>query len=328
MPSINSNCVNCGICDKNCPLLSQKKIQNKKKEYYIAKRTDDKLRSLSQSGGAFSVFAERVLDNHGVVYGVSLNKELNAVYTRIERKSAIQKLRGSKYVQASVGKIFITVSKDLISGKKVLFSGTPCHVHGLLLFLKSKRVITDNLYTIDIICHGVVSPKLYNDYKLFFERFHNRKIKSFNFRDKQFGWRGCIVSVKTSKAVFASRDYVNLFYSHYSLRESCYECKYTNLDRVSDITIGDSWGIETHHKEFDDNKGCSLVIVNSIKGKNLFEENKNEFYFFSVEINEYLQPNLQRPTERPYLTDAFWRDYFKFGFEYVAFKYCKCNLNS
>ncbi|MBR1374447.1 Coenzyme F420 hydrogenase/dehydrogenase, beta subunit C-terminal domain [bacterium] len=321
-PRISNSCVNCKLCEKNCPQLSKPIKRKEKQEVFIAKRKNEKLRLLSQSGGAFSVFAEKVLYEHGVVYGVSLDNNLNAKYIRVNKEKSLQRIRGSKYVQASVGSAFQNVNKDLVSGKKVLFSGTPCHVHGLLCYLKSKRTSTANLITVDFICHGVVSPMIYNDYKMFLEKLYNRKIKHFNFRDKQFGWHGHVVTVKTNKSTIISEDYVKLFYSHYALRESCYQCKYSNLNRVSDITIGDSWGIEKTNAEFDDNKGCSIIIINSLKGKNIFEETCVEFLYYSSEIHDFLQHNLQKPTPRPELTDSFWEDYKNYGFEYSAFKYC------
>lgn len=321
-PRISNSCVNCNLCEKSCPLLSKIVKREEKQEVFIAKRKNEKLRMLSQSGGAFSVFAEKVLHEHGIVYGVSLDTKLDAKYIRVNQTRSLQRIRGSKYVQASVGSVFQNVNKDLVSGKKVLFSGTPCHVHGLLCYLKSNRSSTDNLITVDFICHGVVSPMIYRDYIMLLERFHKRKIKHFNFRDKNFGWHGHIVTVKTNKSTIISEDYVKLFYSHYALRECCYQCKYSNLNRISDITIGDSWGIEKTNLEFDDNKGCSIIITNSLKGKKFFEETCNEFIYYCSEIHDFLQHNLQKPTSRPELTDSFWEDYMNYGFEYSAFKYC------
>ena len=320
-PTVNQDCVNCGICEKFCPLMTEK-VNDYDQHYYAAKRKNDELRKLSQSGGAFSVFAEDVLKQSGVVYGVSLNKDLMAVYSRVDNISQLQKLRGSKYVQASVGNIFSSVKQDLINEKLVLFSGTPCHVHGLILFLRAGKVDTKNLITVDIICHGVVSPLVFRDYKENTEKRYKKRVRDFNFRDKQFGWHGCHTNAKIGMFNYISDDYVNIFYSDLALRDCCFECRYTNLQRVGDITVGDCWGIENNKKEFDDNKGVSLIIINSKKGEDLFLTNKSEFISFSVDIKDYLQPNLAAPTPKPKDLSDFWEDYSTFGFEYAAFKYC------
>ena len=120
--------------------------------------------------------------------------------------------------------------------------------------------------------------------------------------------------------LYKSKDYVRIFYSSYALRDTCFECQYSNLKRISDITIGDCWGIGDHYPEFDDNKGCSLIIPNSEKGKTLFNKTKNDFELLQIDKEKALQPNLSHPTEKPNDYDNFWFDYKKFGFEYVIYK--------
>ena len=322
VPVVNDRCVHCGLCEKYCPQLSQDAPVRGEQQYYAAKRKDPQLRSKSQSGGAFSVFAEYVLSKGGVVYGVSLNDSLDAVYTRITNENRLPIIRGSKYVQAAVGKVFPMVQQDLIHHRNVLFSGTACHIHGLLKYLSSKKTGTETLVTVDIICHGVVSPLVYHDYRCFFEKYHRTKIKGFDFRDKQFGWHGHVTNIKTKSDNIISSDYVNVFYSHLALRDCCYSCRYAGLERISDITIGDCWGIEKQQREFDDNKGCSLIMTNTSKGRELFSNTKDRFDCFEVEIANYMQPNLEHPTSRPALTKSFWEDYRKYGFEYASYKYC------
>lgn len=322
VPVANHNCIDCGLCEKYCPLTLEHSVSLDKRTAYAAKRKDSYLRSLSQSGGAFSVFAEYVISKGGVVYGVSLDDELNAVYSRASTITQLEKLRGSKYVQAYVGNVYKQVRRDLVERKTVLFSGTPCHVHGLLEYLSVKKVITEKLITVDLICHGVVSPQVYEEYKDSFQRRYRSKITSFNFRDKQFGWHGHVINIGTKTKHYFSTDYVKIFYSHFALRDCCYSCRYTNLDRVSDISIGDCWGIEKKHMEFDDNKGCSLILINSQHGKQLFSATNNKFDFLKIDITDYMQPNLLHPTPKPEKFDCFWSDYSKFGFDYATFKYC------
>ena len=324
-PTINQNkCIECHLCEKICPWLTAKSNPTDSNVFIAAKRSDFKKRMKSQSGGAFSVFAESFYKKKGIVYGVEYFKN-KAQYTRTSSLGELKKLRGSKYVQAEVGHVFNDVEKDLISNKKVLFSGTACHVDGLYKYLNAKKVDCRNLTTIDIICHGVVSPKLFKDYLSFVTNLHKGKLKWFNFRDKSFGWHGHYITYKIGHNIYKSKDYVNLFYSSYALRNTCYECQYANLKRVSDITIGDCWGIGDHFPDYDDNKGCSLIILNSSKGKEIFECNKNQFETLEISKAQALQPNLANPTEIPGNYDSFWDDYKKFGFEYVAFKYCNFN---
>lgn len=326
-PRINDNCIECGLCERMCPLISEKRETGANRESYVLKRKDDQLRRLSQSGGAFSVFAEGVLGQKGVIYGALVDKNMDVVYARVDSIKRLQGLRGSKYVQADVKNVYSLVRNDLLRNQLVLFSGTPCHVHGLYNYLQAKKVCTERLYTVDIICHGVVSPLVYQDYRAYFERIHRTKIRAFNFRDKQFGWRRVAVSIKAGLNKYISGDYVKIFHSDLPLRDCCYECKFANLSRVGDVTVGDCWGIEHCNKEFDDGKGCSLLLVNTDKGRWLFRENKNQFHYLSVSIEKMLQPNLIRPTPKPSKTDDFWFDYQTYGFEYAAFKYCNINPN-
>ena len=322
-PAIDSNkCIECHACENNCAWLNKKENVNESNVFYAAKRKDFKKRMQSQSGGAFSVLAEEILSKHGVIYGVAFIGD-EARYIRVTSKRHLSRLKGSKYLQAKVGNVFNIVASDLNNDKTVLFSGTACHVDGLIHYLNFKKIDTKKLITVDIICHGVVSPQIYLDYKNYIEKIHNGKLKWFNFRDKSFGWHGHIITYKIGHTIYKSKDYVKIFYSSYALRKTCYECQYANLKRISDITIGDAWGIGDHFPEFDDNKGCSLIIVNSEKGKNLFSKVSGQFGFIKINKGQALQPNLQHPTEKPIDYDKFWDDYFKFGFEYVVYKYCE-----
>lgn len=321
-------CVNCGLCHKVCPLYHEVAVSEAgfRQNYYAAKRNDDEQRRQSQSGGAFAALAEEILNRNGSVYGVVLNEKLDAVYDRIVSRKKLKKLKGSKYVQASVGSTYLQAKSDLENGKWVLFSGTPCHIHGLKCFLERQRADTEKLVTVDLICHGVPSPKIYREYKQFFSEMHGkRQVTGFNFRDKRFGWHGHVVTVTVGRKQFVNNDFVRFFYSHFALRDSCYVCHYTSLNRQGDITIGDCWGIEKFASEFDDAKGCSLVLINTSKGQELWNSIGKEFEVIKPEREEILQPNLQHPTEAPEQMGLFWEDYKKFGCEYVLRRYCECD---
>ncbi len=316
-----TKCIDCGLCDRVCPLHLIPK-SDKEHLFFAAKRIDPIKRAASQSGGAFATLAEYVLQLGGVVYGVSQNINFEAVYSRIARISEIKQLLGSKYIQARMENCYVKCGEDLTNGKYVLFSGTPCHVHGLILYLNMKRIDTTQLITVDIICHGVPSPRIFREYIKLLETRHKKKISSFNHRDKHFGWHGHVSIISVGHRKFQNNDFVKSFYSHYILRDCCYSCQYTSLNRVGDITIGDCWGIEKSHSEFDDNLGISLVIINSTKGKSLWEKTAHEFDLLSMKQDEIMQHNLQFPTVAPDNILQFWSDYKTYGCEYVLYRYC------
>lgn len=327
-PKIDTDkCVACNLCEDVCPLKDKKNTYTPFQQYYLAaKRKNDLLRGKSQSGGAFAALAEYVLQQKGIVYGVALDNKLEANYERIDRRKDLNRLLGSKYVQAKINDVYNQVRDDLSEGKQVLFSGTPCHVSGLRKYLQKRKINTSKLIAVDLVCHGVPSPKVYREYKKLLSQKHgNQKINNFNFRDKKFGWHGHVVVVVVGKKKFVNNDFVKFFYSHLGLRDCCYSCKFASIMRSGDITIGDCWGIEKFASDFDDNKGISLIMINSPKGELVWESIKNEFEYISAKQEQVLQPNLQHPTEKPENVDSFWEDYQKYGCEYGLIRYCGCN---
>lgn len=322
-PKIDEDrCIKCGLCEKVCFYNTGYKILDdhlNKIETYAIKHKDLNIRMASQSGGAFTILSDEILKHQGVVYGVECGQNFKVCYKRAETKTQRDKFRGSKYVQSEVGDIFNQVKNDLENGKKVLFSGTPCHIAGLVKFIENKNI--QNLFLVDIICHGVPSPKVFNDYLKFLENRYEGNIESFNFRNKIFGWKSCIESFKVNKKVYNKNIYANLFNSCLAFRESCYNCKFTNLNRPSDITIADCWGIEKNKPDMNDNKGVSLVIVNTEKGKLLQGKVLSKLEYCIININDYLQPRLKEPNKRSEKVDIFWDDYLNNGFNYIVKKY-------
>ena len=264
--------------------------------------------------------AKKVILDGGVVYGV-VNDNLKAVYQRAESLEEIKKMRGSKYVQATITNIYTRVIEDLKNNRLVCFFGTPCYINGLLSLVKKRKLKEDNLITCDLICHGVPSPSLLEDY---LELLNNRysKVYNFNHRDKCNGWHGHITSFNIKKGKYISNNYAELFHSNLELRDSCYCCEFSCPDRISDITIGDYWGIEKIRAKFDDNKGVSLITINTDKGMSLWDKVQNKFEYFKSNIHECSQPNLISPTRKPELYNKFWDTYFEEGFESAATKYC------
>ena len=321
-PVIDKNkCISCKKCVAVCP-VNEKKANAAAKVAYAFKRKDETKRMESQSGGAFSAFAEAVIKAGGVVYGVALDDDGKAVYQRVDNETDLIRLKGSKYVQADLDDSYLCVKEDLKT-RKVLFSGTPCYVAGLKHYLKSEN--TENLLTVDLICHGVPSPKMYEKHLGFLSEGYGEKITAFNFRDKlQTGWHGHMETYTDNTGVkIADSAYANIFYTDAGLRESCYSCQYACTERVADISIGDFWGVEKVYPDMDDNKGLSLVLVNSIEGRKFWDAfiKIADVKFREVKIAKCLQRNLQIPTPKNKRTEEFWSDYFNCEYRKMVRKY-------
>lgn len=322
-PKIDDNkCIKCGLCEKVCFYNTGYKILDdhlNKIETYAVKHKDFNIRMNSRSGGIFTALSDYILDNKGVIYGVGYKENFAVCYKRAETKEERNKFRGSKYVQSELNDIFKQVKNDLENNRWVLFSGTPCHIAGLVKYLGNKKC--DKLLLVDIVCHGVSSPKMFNDYIDYIEEKYKGKVNSFDFRDKSFGWNQSNESFIIKEKKYAQTVYSNLFNSCLSFRDSCYDCQFTNLNRPSDITIGDCWGIAKNRPDIDDNKGVSLVIVNTEKGKFIQENILSNLEYYIININDYLQPRLREPNKRSRKVDIFWKDYLNNGFNYIVKKY-------
>lgn len=322
-------CVECGLCQRACPINVD--IESSKSENaYAAKAKDKVVRRRSQSGAAFAVLAAEALKNGWIVYGASSNKT-KVEYQRIVDLQNLESLKKSKYVQADLEGIHSLVAKDLSNNKKVLFSGTPCYVASMLSFLLAKRVPTNNLITIDLICYGVPSPGLYDEYLQLEEKKKGKKAVDFVFRDKQWSlnekyskitWESCSHETLTN-------GYLRMFSSKLATRHSCLVCKFARAERISDITIGDYWGIEKLKPEFDDNKGVSAIICHTQKGRELFGSVKDDFILFETSFSDAQkkQPALTHPSGVINQYDDFWNDYEKNGLQYVMLKYCDYNTS-
>lgn len=324
MPVIDvERCIECGICESVCRFEQRAEYYEAERisvVYGVKKKTG---RLFSQSGGAFALFAEFVLQQAGIVYGVVMERS-NVFYQRVVRIEDLQKTKGSKYVQASAGDVFFKIKKDLVEGRSVLFCGTPCYVDGLLAFLKQGHVNIQKLISCDLVCHGVPSPKLFRDYYEYLEgRFG--ELLFYDFRRKvKGGWHNHIEGILTKDGNFlTSGNYPKLFYSHLELRESCYNCPYASVNRISDLTIGDFWGIEKADPVYDDLDGVSLVLVNSEKGKRFAEKAfAKEAIVREYAMEDCLQPNMQYPTEKPHDYGEFWNCYYKKGFKQTVKQFC------
>ena len=316
-----AKCIKCGLCKKVCAfnINYDKSLNLNEPKVYAVRHKDLKEIATSRSGAVFIALSDWVLNESGVVYGAGYTGHFRVVHKRAVTKIERNEFKGSKYVQSDLNIVFKQVKTDLENNKYVMFSGTPCQTAGLRSFLNLTGVNTDKLFLIDIVCHGVPSPYFWRDYINYIERKNKQKIIEVNFRDKtKFGW----TDHKESFKLEDTYTYTYTFYQHIMFRRSCGVCHFTNLKRPSDITIGDFWGWQKVNPEFNaDDKGVSLVLLNTEKGIKLFQLIKQEINFIKSDTEHCMQPNLQHPSVIHPKRDEFEKDYIKYGFVYVAKKY-------
>ncbi len=319
----NKKCINCGLCKKVCPCYNLRQNNTHEIEAYGGVHLNNEMLMSSQSGGAFAGLAESVLKNEGVAYGAAIVENLKVKQIRIDRLEDLYKLQGSKYVQSDVDKSFEQCACDLNAGIIVIYSGTSCMIDGLLNFLKLKKIRTDRLITVDLICHGVASPGIFEEHKKRIEEEYEDKLISLNFRDKKYsGWHSHYETYVFSKGTTVHENYwAELMYSHVIMRECCHECRYVKMEqKLADITIADFWGVEKCNPEYlDDNRGCSLIIVRSDKGKKLLTS--APMNIFKAELNQAVKHNMTKSAIKPKFYNDYWNDYKKNGFKYSLKKY-------
>lgn len=328
-----SKCVECGLCEKVCAFNDDydKSLNLSVPEAYGARHKDMSEVETSRSGAAFIAISDWILEQGGIVYGAGYADHFRVVHKRAVTKEERDEFKGSKYVQSDMGTIFKQVKQDLRDGKIVLFSGTPCQTAGLNSYIGKKY--RENLYLVDIVCHGVPSPYIWSDYLSYIEKKYKKKVSAVNFRDKgEYGWaahKETFIFEGGEKIYPKNNAYSTLFCSMIMYRPSCGSCHYCNTVRPSDITIADFWGVEKTNTEINkDNKGVSLLLVNTDKGYRVLEEIKNNLDLISAKLDDCLQPNLMHPTILNAKSKEFESLYIKRGFTYVLRKYTKVGLKN
>lgn len=270
-------CINCGLCEKVCPVLHPKK-KEAQPEVFAVINTDEKIRLQSSSGGIFTYIAEKIINEGGVVFGARFNENWEVVHDYTETKEGLSCFRGSKYVQSNLGDAFNQAKFFLDAGRKVMFTGTPCQIVGLKNFLRKSY---DNLLTVDVICHGVPSPAVWKGYltqsvknsyknKCYSGESCELKdiIQNISFRSKENGWKNYHVVIEykngeRESTPFYQNVYMNAFLSDFSLRPSCFSCP-AKLDNMQgDITLADCWGVNKLKPGIDDDKGCGLMLIHN-----------------------------------------------------------------
>ncbi len=305
--SIDSGlCVDCGKCRNVCPAINNNFETNFEKKPYAGTSLDESTKK-SASGGIFALFAKKILSEGGKVFGTEMNENFDVKVVGITSEEELYKLQGSKYVQSNMLLAFKQI-KDALKEKKVLFCGTPCQVSALKNYIGDKR---ENLILIDLVCHGVPSNQMFKDEIAMLQNKHHNNLSSYIFRDKDYG-QNCIGSLqfKSNKhkktLYFCDSSYYAAFLKNDILRESCFACKYSNINRPGDITICDYWGVQKEEPEFykecNDRKivGISGIIINTQKGEKLFEQSKEKLFFkeSTIEKIQKANPNLVQPSEK------------------------------
>lgn len=319
-----SKCIDCGLCEKVCAFNDNydKSLNLKEPEIYAARHKDIHEIETSRSGAAFIAISDYILENGGIVYGAGYKDHFRVAHKRATTKEERNEFKGSKYVQSDLDGIFRQVKEDLKQGNTVLFSGTPCQTAGLNSYIGKK--LRENLVLVDIVCHGVPSPYIWRDYLTYLENKYKGKVVKVDFRDKsRIGWAGHIESYTFDNGEkIETKKYTNLFYKHIMLRESCGTCHYTNFHRPSDFTLADYWGWEKTNSSINkDNKGVSLVLVNTEKGHYISDVIKNKMLVIPARVENCIQPNLQHPSEFNPKWKSFKKDYECLEFEFVMKKY-------
>jgi len=318
-------CTECGLCHKICPFREGFKLSDnlEKPLVYAVKHKDDTIRLNSSSGGMFTAISDFILRNEGVVYGAAFDEHFRVYHQKAENAEERDKLRGSKYVQSELNGVFADIKKELKKGRMVLFTGTPCQNAGLQAYLNKRY---KNLFLCDMVCHGTPSPLIYDEYISFMQNEYNSRIKTLTFRSKFFDGNSMAIKMNFVSGeeyiMPATRDiFYRLFFQNVILRESCYHCVFTNFLRPSDITIADFWGVEKSIPDIQDDKGISLVLVNSSKGRDLFQNISEQVEYWESNTSDCLQHNLHSPSQPSPNYKIFWQYYENRGFEYVVKTY-------
>lgn len=287
------NCVNCGACERVCPIINKKPKEEESIPVYAVYSQNDNVRISSSSGGLFYTVAKHIIENGGIVYGAALDENLYLSHKGVDSLEDLYLLQGSKYLQSDIKLCFREIKKHLSENRPVLFCGTPCQVDGLLCYLNKPY---ENLFTLDFICHGVPSPKAWKEYIKHQEKTFSSKACSASFRDKTNGWLTFSSTLNfANKAEYLEvhyKDaYMKAFLQNISLRKSCYQCKFKSVNRNSDITMGDLWGIKNILPHITDDKGVSVVFVQSEKGQHLFEQVKDYLWIQEISSDSAIASN-------------------------------------
>ena len=325
-----SACIQCGKCEQVCHILKPFEPARQPKAF-AAYAKDNTILKTSSSGGVFTPLCKAVITDGGVVFGAAFDRDFNVCHIAVEEVEDLRAFRGSKYVQSKIDNALINTKSELEKGRLVLFSGTPCQIAGLKLFLKKEY---ENLITADVICHGVPSPKVWTAYKRMKESDQKDEVRAVRFRDKTKGWQNFSLAMDFSgklryRKALDDDPYLFGFFRNLYLRPSCYDCVEKSLNRKSDITLADYWGIEHIHPEFTQDKGVSLVFANTFKGIKLFDSIKPELIWMETDIVKSAAQNIAATKSAAInpKREMFFKDFEALTFKTVMKRYTKRSLD-
>lgn len=330
-PKVNSElCINCGLCEKKCPVLHQEP-KNNIPTAYAAINSNDQIRAKSSSGGVFYLLAEYVISHGGVVFGAKFDKNFKVIHDYAQTIEEALAFTGSKYTQSDIGENYLRAKDFLTAGRLVLFTGTPCQIGGLKAFLNKEY---ENLICQDLICHGVPSPKVWQKYIEFRESKFKSKTHEIFLRNKKSGWKTFSLLFKflngnEFEETHKTDLFMQSFLQNLCLRPSCYHCSFKSKSRDADITLADFWGIQKVLPDMDDDKGTSLVIIHTSKGQKLFDMINGHLKYkqtdFEIAI-KYNQSMISSVLENPQ-RNKFLAEIQKRSFDKVVNKYCNGKIN-
>jgi coenzyme F420-reducing hydrogenase beta subunit len=333
-PMINQEkCINCGLCEKKCPLNGYISKNEAQPKVYSLQNKNEEILYKAASGGAFDLFARYIIEQNGIVFGVVWDKNLVACHTKAENLDELEKMYSSKYVQSNTKDTFKLAKIELDKGRWVLYSGTPCQIAGLKLYLNKEY---ENLLTLDLVCHGVPSPMIFDLYKKEFLAGHDsdEKYININFRSKINGWNPRLTTTTTTTTTtYHTPDkkdkFMNAFLSNLSINTSCANCQFNRLPRIADLSLGDFWGVDEYDRTLNNNKGLSIVLVNNSKGQDLWKNVKSQSRYLEIPLNFVVKYNkniIGSSTLNP-KWHAFWNDIkTSKSLNCCVKKYCKTPL--
>ena len=322
----SSKCIECNLCEKSCTTQDRvlsPLLHSLPEKVDAAWELDIQSRLESTSGGLFYIIGEKWIKSGGIVYGADFDENLKVVHKRVSNIEGLKRLRGSKYVQSDITGILRSVKEDLKMGEKVLFSGTPCQVGGLRAFLKRDY---PNLVCIDLVCHGVPSPKIFKEHLRYVETTIGKKLIDYKFRSKdKAGWRSYIKYIfqdyKYKKSTLGNEFYALNFYSSNFNRKSCFSCQYSRPERVGDITLSDFWNAEKYNKSLRLQRkyGFNMVMCNTEIGKQVYDTVRGDIETLSLPVDVALKGDvrLRHPECAPLERDSLFNDYYSHGYEWL-----------
>ena len=317
-PGVNKDlCVECGLCEKVCPMMENYVGQDADPDIYAFQNKTEGILEQSSSGGMFSLIADWILSQGGVIYGAQFDDSFMVVHSRATTQEEVLKFRTSKYVESKFDEVFNTICEDLKSGNPVLVSGTPCQISAIRKYVSLRKADTTNLYLTDLVCHGVPSRKVWADYLDILKQKYMKpddQITSVNMRSKKFSWDKQVIDIETSSG---NLDIVNddfsfnkFFLTLYCHRPSCFNCKYTSFKRPGDISLSDFWNADQARLAFNPDGGVNEVLLNTEKGVRLFEEISSAGHKQKINKRVAWQPHLEYSAKKPKNQSQFWRQYF------------------